>query len=91
MLQHTEIFYETWEHIINVSNNYDKITSEVNFKATQGKDLKVLTFKQMLQRPPIAPPTVKACNVSDNLLNEIRQIFYSLYQAQEITKKVCNK
>ena len=74
-----------------MSNNYDKITSEVKFKATEGKDLKVLMFKQMLQRPLIAPPTVKACNASDNLLNEVRQIFYSMYQAQEITKKVCNK
>ena len=33
---------------------------------------------------------VKACNTSENLLNEIRQIIYSLYWAIEITKKVYN-
>ena len=29
-------------------------------------------------------------NTSENLINEIRQIIYSLYQAKEITKKVYN-
>ena len=44
----------------------------------------------MLQRLPIAVAQVKAGNTSENLLNEIRQIIYSLYRAKEITKKVCN-
>ena len=44
----------------------------------------------MLQRLPIALAQVKAGNVSENLLNEIRQIIYSLYQAKEIAKKVYN-
>ena len=44
----------------------------------------------MLQRLPIALAQVKACNTSENLLNEIRQIIYSLYQEIEITKKVYN-
>ena len=52
--------------------------------------LKILTPKQMLQRLPIALAQVKAGNNSENLLNEIRQIVYSLYQAKEITKKVYN-
>ena len=47
---------------------------------TKGKGLKILTPKQMLQRLPIAPAQVKARNNSENLLNEIRQIVYSLYQ-----------
>ena len=42
----------------------------------------------MLQRLPTALAKVKAVNTSGNLLNEIRQIIYSLYQAKEITKKV---
>ena len=42
----------------------------------------------MLPRLPIAFAQVKAGNTSENLLNEIRQIIYSLYQAKEITKKV---
>ena len=44
----------------------------------------------MFQRLPIALAQVKACNTSDNLLIEIRQIIYSLYGAKEITKKVYN-
>ena len=44
----------------------------------------------MLQRLPIALAQVKASNNSENLLNEIRQISYSLYQSREITKKVYN-
>ena len=44
----------------------------------------------MLQRLPITLTQVKAGNTSENLLNEIRQIIYSLYQANKITKEVCN-
>ena len=40
----------------------------------------------MFQRLPIALSQVKAGNDSDNLLNEMRQIVYSLYQSKEITK-----
>ena len=50
--------------------------------------LKVLMPKQMLQRLPIALAKVKAGNNSESLLNEIRQIVYSLYQSKQITKKV---
>ena len=48
--------------------------------------IKILTLKQMLPRLPIAPAQVKAANTSECLLNEIRQIIYSLYLAKEITK-----
>ena len=59
-------------------------------KPTTGTGLKVLTPKQILQRLPIALAQVKADNNSESLLNEIRQIVYSLYQSKQITKKVCN-
>ena len=59
-------------------------------KATEGTGLKILTPKQMLQRLPIALAQVKAGNNSENLLNEIRQIVYSLYQSKQITQKVYN-
>ena len=59
-------------------------------KVTQGKGLKILTPKQMLQILSIALPQVKAGKTSENLLNEIRKIIYSLYRAKEITKKVYN-
>ena len=42
----------------------------------------------MLQRLPIALAKVKAENTSEKLLNEIRQIIYSLYREKEITKNV---
>ena len=44
----------------------------------------------MPQRLPIALAQVKAGNNSEILLNEIRQIVYSLYQSKQITKKVYN-
>ena len=68
--------------------------SEAKTKAkqneTKGTGLKILTPKQMIQRLPIALAHVKAGNNSQHLLNEIRQIVYSLYQSKEITKKVYN-
>ena len=44
----------------------------------------------MLQRLPIALALVKAGTNSENLLNEIRQIVYSLYQSKKIIEKVYN-
>ena len=43
----------------------------------------------MFQRLPIGLVQEKVGNISENLLNEIRQIIYFLYRAKEITKKVC--
>ena len=63
------------------------MTSETKFKATHGKRLKSLTPKQILQRLPIALAQVKTGNESKNLLNQIRQIMYSLYQAKKLLKK----
>ena len=51
---------------------------------------KILTPNQMLKRLPISLAQVKAGNNSESLLNEIRQIVYSLYRSKEITKKVYN-
>ena len=69
---------------------YSILVSEAKYKAKQGKGLKILRSKQILQRLSIALAQVKAGNTSENLLNEIRQIIYSLYQEKEITKKVYN-
>ena len=43
-------------------------------KQQNGNGIKILTPKQMFQRLPIALAQLKACNTSENLLNEIRQI-----------------
>ena len=53
----------------------------------EGTRLNILSPKQMLQRLPIALAQLKAGNNSESLLNEIRQIVYSLYQSKEIAKK----
>ena len=44
----------------------------------------------MLQRLPIALAQVNPVNLFENLLNEIRQSIYSLYEPKEITKKAYN-
>ena len=44
----------------------------------------------MPQRLLISLALVKAGNNSESLLDEIRQILYSSYQSEEITKKVYN-
>ena len=54
-------------------------------------NLKISRSKQMLQILPIALAQVKAGNKSENLLDAIRQILYSLYRAKEITKKQYNE
>ena len=70
--------------------DYSLKMSEAKTKATKGTGLKILTPKQMLQRLPVVLAQVKASNNSESLLNEIRQIVYSLYQSKKITKKVYN-
>ena len=69
---------------------YTLRTSEAGRQAKKGEGLKILTPKQMLQRLSIALAQIKAGNNSESVLNEIRQIVYSLYQSKEITKKVYN-
>ena len=64
--------------------------SQEDEESQEGKGLKILTPNQMLKRLPIALAQVKAGNNSESLLNEIRQIVYSLYRSKEITKKVYN-
>ena len=65
---------------IHIVEDFDSMILEAKRKATEGKGLKILTSKQMLQRLPIALAHVKAGNNSESLLDEIRQIAYSLYQ-----------
>ena len=59
--------------------------SEAKYKAKYGSGLRILTPKQMPQGLPIVQ--VKAGNIFENLLNQIRQIIYSLYRASKVTKK----
>ena len=94
MIKNLNKFYSSREEVINLFRDFTEMLSDANYSAkqneTKGTRLKILTPKQMLQRLSIALAQVKAGNNSQNLLNEIRQIIYSLYQSKEITKKVCN-
>ena len=74
--------------ILNYLTIIQIIVSEAKYRSIHGEGLKILTPKQMLQRLPISLAQVKAGNTSENLLNEIRQIIYSLYREKEITKTV---
>ena len=94
MITNLENIYKSREEVFNFFRDYTKTVLDSKHKAKQGKTkgtgLKILTPKQLFQRLPIALAQVKAGNNSENLLNEIRQIVYSLYQSKEITKKVYN-
>ena len=74
------MLYNARKETINFFDDYSSMMSESKNKTTEGTGLKLLTPKQMLQRLPIALAQVKAGNNSENLLNEIKQIVYSLYQ-----------
>ena len=90
-----EKFYNSTEEVTNFFKDYIEMLSDAKYDTkqdeTRGKELKILTPKQMLQRLPIALAQVKAGNNSESLLNEIKQIVYSLYQSKQITKKVYTK
>ena len=80
-------FFEGREKILNAFENKiflikPKGSGILNLDHSR---LKVLTTKQMLQRLPIALVQVKAGDNSESLLNEIRQIVYSLHQSKQIT------
>ena len=94
IIENVKNLYNSRQKIIDLLNDNSKIRSESIYKSKQneskGAGLKILTPKQMLQRLPIALAQVKAGNNSENLLNEIRQVVYSLYQSKQITKKVYN-
>ena len=87
-------FYLSREEVNIFKKKYSEIILDAGYKAkqdeTKGTEFKVLTAKQMLKKLPISLAQVKAGNNSESLLNEIRQIVYSLYQSKQITKKVYN-
>ena len=59
-------------------------------KNQQGQGLKILTPDQMLSRLPITLAQLKAGNNSQKLINEIRQLLYSLYHSKKLTKTIYN-
>ena len=84
------MLYKARNEAIKCYDDYSLMMSEAKNKAITGTGLKILTPNQMLQRLPIVLAQVKASNNSESLLNGIQQIFYSLYQSKQITKKLYN-
>ena len=82
VLKNLYYFIEGRERVLNA---FDSKIFPIKIEDTGFSDhsnLKILTPKQMLQRLPILLAQVKASNASENLLNEIRQIIYSIYRAK---------
>ena len=78
------------DEILRMSDeiDFDYLIYKSKQNEIKGTGLKMLTPKQMFQILPIALAQVKAANNSETLLNEIKQIVYSLHQSKQITKKV---
>ena len=91
-LANINIHYNARNSAIKFIEDYSSIILEAKklAKEQEGTGLKIFTPNQMLKRLPIALAQIKTGNNSEILLNEIRQIVYSLYRSKEITKKVCN-
>ena len=92
-LANINVFYNARDNAIQFIRDYGGMIYEARNQALEeqfGKGLKILTPNQMLKRLPTALAQIKAGNNSESLLNEIRQIVYSLYRSKEITKKVYN-
>ena len=72
--------------------NYDELDEEdrelLRNMNKEGKGLKILTNKQMLNRLPMLLAQIQAGNNSKKLKNELRQILYSLYRSKALTKTV---
>ena len=69
-------------------DDYTITVSKAKYEVKYGKGLKIIISKQMLQRFTIALAQKQARNTSENLLNQIRQIIHTLYQARKIATKV---
>ena len=76
--------------LVSRPSDLARVANVSDCKVSDHSKLKILSRKQMFQRLPITLAQVKEGNTFENLLNEIRQIIYSLYRAKEITKKVYN-
>ena len=91
-LANINIHFNARNNAIKFIEDYGSIILEAKklAKEQEGTGLKILAPNQMPKRLPIALAQIKAGNNSESLLNEIRQIVYSLYRSKEITKNVYN-
>ena len=61
-----------------------------NRQNQEGKGLRILTPDEMLSRLRIVLAQLKAENNSEKLKNEIRQLLYSFYRSEKLTKAIYN-
>ena len=87
-LANINMLYNARNDAIKFIEDYGSVILEAKkiARGQEGTGLKILTPNQMLKRLPIALAQVKAGNNSESLLNEIRQIVYSLYRSKEFNK-----
>ena len=76
------------ESLKDIVDLYNIKSGSDTSKKSEG--LKILTNKQMLNRLPILLIQIQAGNNSKKLKNETRQILYSLYRSEVLTKIVYN-
>ena len=91
-LANINMFNNARDNAIQFIQDYGRMILDAKklVREQEGTGLKILTPNQMLKRLPINLAQIKAGNNSESLLNEIRQIVYSLYRSKEITKNVYN-
>ena len=59
-MKNIKSLYKSRKKVIEQFDNYSRLISKAKYKAKQGKGLKILSPKQILQRLPIALAQVKA-------------------------------
>ena len=92
-LPNINIHFNARNNAIKFIEDYGSMILEAKRLAKEeqeGTGLKILTQNQKLKRLTTALAQKIAGNNSESLLNETRQIFYSLNRSKEITKKVYN-
>ena len=70
--------------VLSIVNEIVKFNEQIQ----QGQELKIRTPDQMLSRLPIFLTQLKAENNSEKRKNEIRQLLYSLYRSNRLTKNI---
>ena len=73
----------------NMSELESEESAEQN-KKQRGAGLKTLTPDQMLSRLPITLAQLKVEYNSEKLINETRQLLYSLYRSKKLTNTIYN-
>ena len=89
-LYNIDTLYKARNNVIKFFDDYFSMASTIKYISIQGKGLKILAPKEMLQKLSIALARTKAGNNLESWLNVTGQIVYSLYQSKEIIKKVYN-